>query len=470
MDVMNWNDALEAWVVKHNTIGIPDDQAKYLFCLVLAYPLSFLYSLLPNYPKLKHVTGIVLGVWFGWFIMRWEILHSLFSSSVVYLLMRFGPKGYVHKIAVAFAILYMSVGHIHRMWVDYGGWRMDFSGVQLLLTIKFTTFALDVYDGQRPEEKLTEYQKKHRIRRVPSVLEWFGYIYFFPGFLTGPAFNLCEYLALTDYSLFKDAPNGRQPSAIKPALLAFLGAAVCGAGTVLGGQFPASFMRDPEYHNHHSFLYRVLYMQISTALCRFPYYFAWIMSEGACNLSGIGFSGYNKHGQAIWERATNVHPFRIETAQNYRAVSENWNVRTDRWLKHYVYERFGNTGTLGVLLTFGASAVWHGFYPGYYFSFATAALFVRTARVLRRNLRPRFMEADQTTPKSSKWVYDLFSWVVTWPALNYNFAAFMILSFEGSLFSYRSVYFFGHVAWLVIIVLATLVGPPRKPRGDTKKE
>ena len=34
------------------------------------------------------------------------------------------------------------------------------------------------------------------------------------------------------------------------------------------------------------------------------------------------------------------------------------------------------------------SALWHGFYPGYYLTFLSCALFQEVARLLRRHLRP----------------------------------------------------------------------------------
>ena len=50
------------------------------------------------------------------------------------------------------------------------------------------------------------------------------------------------------------------------------------------------------------------------------------------------------------------------------------------WLKTVCYERapFANT-----LLTYILSAVWHGFYPGYYFSFVSAAFATIAARTVR---------------------------------------------------------------------------------------
>lgn len=43
-----------------------------------------------------------------------------------------------------------------------------------------------------------------------------------------------------------------------------------------------------------------------------------------------------------------------------------------------VYERVPKN--YGTVLTFALSALWHGFYPGYYMTFASGALIVMAAR------------------------------------------------------------------------------------------
>lgn len=46
-----------------------------------------------------------------------------------------------------------------------------------------------------------------------------------------------------------------------------------------------------------------------------------------------------------------------------------------------VYERVPKKH--GTILTFALSALWHGFYPGYYLTFATGAIFVTAARKVK---------------------------------------------------------------------------------------
>jgi hypothetical protein len=67
-----------------------------------------------------------------------------------------------------------------------------------------------------------------------------------------------------------------------------------------------------------------------------------------------------------------------------RDCINNWNIGTNLWLRGVVYERVPKK--YGTFLTFSLSALWHGFYPGYYFTFSTGALIVIAARKVSSNL------------------------------------------------------------------------------------
>ena len=102
------------------------------------------------------------------------------------------------------------------------------------------------------------------------------------------------------------------------------------------------------------------------------------MADAICNNSGLGFNGYEKDGTAKWDLISNIHVFSFEFGTNFRDCINVWNVGTNRWLRMVVYERVPKK--FGTVLTFSLSAVWHGFYPGYYITFATGALVVMAAR------------------------------------------------------------------------------------------
>jgi lysophospholipid acyltransferase len=117
--------------------------------------------------------------------------------------------------------------------------------------------------------------------------------------------------------------------------------------------------------------FRLLFIQITAFVARCKYYTVWLLSEGACVLCGFGFTGYDEQtGEPRWDRVTNINVVHCELPQSLKEMSDNWNMGANRWLKHYVYLRVTppdkKAGAASTLMTYGVSALWHGFYPGYY--------------------------------------------------------------------------------------------------------
>lgn len=128
------------------TLGLATDQLRYVLCLFAAYPLAVVYKLLPAAP-LKHVFDIVVGILLAQFVLGSGWVHSFISSAITYFLVKFGPAKYAPYIVFIFNMTYMSAAHIYRLYVDYMGWTLDFTGPQMLLVIKLTSFAYNYYDG-----------------------------------------------------------------------------------------------------------------------------------------------------------------------------------------------------------------------------------------------------------------------------------------------------------------------------------
>lgn len=156
-------------------------------------------------------------------------------------------------------MLYISLSHLYRIHVDYLGWSLDFTGPQMILTIKLSSFAYNLADGheQPPKEGSKNYELKKKIYdkrqkqaiksvrirapavagyginqsydwakvvnmdwtiQIPNPLEFFGYVYNFTTFLAGPAFEYQMYAKAIDGTAFAKT-NGSRPSPILPGLI-----------------------------------------------------------------------------------------------------------------------------------------------------------------------------------------------------------------------------------------------------------
>jgi lysophospholipid acyltransferase len=228
-------------------------------------------------------------------------------------------------------------------------------------------------------------------------LDFAGYVFFFPSLMVGPAFDFAEYKRWVDTTMF-DLPAGVDPSKKPPsrnkrriprsgtpaALKAAGGLCWIGLFVLLSRWFYPTILLSNTF-GEMAFARRVLTTYLVGLTARLKFYSVWTLSESACILAGLGYRGVDPlTGKVSWDRLQNIKPWVVETAQNSRGFLEGWNINTNHWLRNYVYLRVtprGNKpGFRASLATFTASAIWHGFYPGYYLTFILASLIQTVAK------------------------------------------------------------------------------------------
>ncbi|CAH0488773.1 unnamed protein product [Peronospora farinosa] len=456
------------------SIGLGSDQLRYVLCLFAAYPLAVVYKLLPN-ASLKHMMDVAVGLSMAQFVLGSGWIHSFISSFLTYLLVKFGPPKHAPSIVFLFNMLYMSASHIYRLYVNYMGWTLDFTGPQMLLVIKLTSFAYNYYDGvvdktfekkgdgmSPSKKKVYESRQKLAIQEIPSLLEFFGYVYSFTTFLAGPAFEIREYLDVTTGKKFLLNGKNKQPSSVLAAFSKFLvGSLLMAAFAVYGPMYPLSNLHDPKVANL-PILLQIWKLYITLIFCKAKYYSAWKIAEGATVLCGFGFEGFSKDGSSLgWNGVSNMDILGFEFSQSIRTASRAWNKGTQNWLERYVYTRTGNS----LMATYFISAFWHGFYPGYYLFFMSLPLATAVNRLAFKRLRPHFIEADGSFG-IKKTIYDILSYLMTLFGMHYFVMPFQAMSWENSLVSLKNTYFVGHVAAIVLYVVFSALPTP-KPKTKT---
>ncbi|KYQ90954.1 60S ribosomal protein L5 [Tieghemostelium lacteum] len=378
-----------------------------------------------------------------------------------------------------FSMLYLSVSHWYRMYVDYKGWALDYTGPQMVLTLKLTSFAWNLYDGTRPVSELDADQKRRAISKIPSLLEYYGFVYFFPTFLAGPTIEISDYLGWTSLAMFSDvkkqdlSSNG-MPRSGSASLWVMIKAFSCFPLVILSGIHNVPYLICSEYQLQPIWV-RLVLLHIHIALTRFKYYFAWFLSEGSAILSGIGYNGYDKEGKKIqWNRITNAEPLVVEFASNIRDISSRWNIGTGDWLKRYVYLRLTPPGAkptfTATLLTYATSAFWHGFYPGYYFFFVNATFLTEIAKDFRRKLRPLFYKnantKEETPIQPFKFLYDVIGWAIVEWFLSFLGFSFLSLTLEDTLALWKSYHYIPMVIlYSTFIIFRYIIPAPKQKRN-----
>lgn len=295
-----------------------------------------------------------------------------------------------------FVMGHMSVSHIRRQAANSPS-TIDITGAQMVMVMKLSAFCWNVADGQLPGELLSDSQKERALRELPPVLDYAGYVLFFPSLFAGPAFDYADYRRWIDTSMFDVPPNvdpSKKPPARKKRRIPRSGTPATFKALV-GLFWIAMFVALSTRYGHeqllgesymrHAFWSRVWIMYMVNLVTRLKYYGVWTLTEGSCILAGLGYNGVDPvTGKVSWNRLQNVDPWAVETAQNPRGYLAGWNMNTNNWLRNYVYLRVTprgkKPGFRASMMTFVTSAFWHGFYPGYYLTFVLASLIQTAAK------------------------------------------------------------------------------------------
>jgi lysophospholipid acyltransferase len=142
------------------------------------------------------------------------------------------------------------------MYYSYMDWHLDFTRPQMIITIKLTTLAFNLSDAKhrveevpppvhpllstvlrtafahhgpkvahqlqfgmfvvRTSQELSAHEKEKQVKEMPSVLEFLGYIYFFPSFLAGPHIYFADYKRYIRTHRERTQPQSPSPCAPCP--------------------------------------------------------------------------------------------------------------------------------------------------------------------------------------------------------------------------------------------------------------
>ncbi|QPG75829.1 hypothetical protein FOA43_003191 [Brettanomyces nanus] len=386
-------------------------------------------------------------------------------------------------------MLLLSFNHLKTQFtrLDSRDVDIDITGAQMILVMKLTSFAWSCRDGilyntDRPRflKELNQFQRSRAILEQPSLISYLGYVFFYASLVTGPSFDYADYERFILTDVFNDVPENKRPGKTRKrkipksgkiaALKVVQGVAWAILLLILKRRIKVEYAESNEFIERRSFFFRIFYMLLLSFVLRLKYYTAWLVSEAACIVVGLGYNGYDPvKNKMYWNRVQNVDSWSFELSQNVHNSLEAWNMNTNKWLKNYVYLRTCNldaktgkpiSGVVPTFLTFLTSAFWHGTMPGYYLTFVAGAIIQTVGKIFRHNLRPIFITKDGKTVSKWKPAYDIVCLFVTQLSFGYITAPFMILEFKRSIALWKTVYFWLHIASFGI--LFAFNGPYKK--------
>ncbi|EIW82188.1 MBOAT-domain-containing protein [Coniophora puteana RWD-64-598 SS2] len=440
--------------------GASVDQIKLIACLLVSYPLGSVFIRIPASSSFKHIFNLSAALFFLIPVLNLSggFLQLLGSSLATYFIAKTNTSAKMPWIVFAVAMGHLTVNHVIRSFFSWGYETMDITGPQMVLTMKLTTFAWNVVDGRRPAEDLDKWQLAKRVSKFPSLLEFLGYVFYFPGLLVGPYLDFASYMALVDETLYKTAgakaenakraiPKGRKRVAYRKMAVGLLFLAVY---VVFRGHFDPAEALKPWFVSK-SLLWRIAYWQLCVFSERTKYYSVWTLTEGASILTGLGFTGFGPNGESLWGGASNVNIWLVEFPSNFKVLLDSWNTNTNIWLRECIYKRVTpkgkKPGFRSSMFTFATSAFWHGIAAGYYMTFISGGFVTTAARLCRANFRPLVLPPPGAPMTMTKRIYDISATFVTAIILNFITAPFLLLNVKDSLELWSRVGWYG--IWII---------------------
>lgn len=448
-------------------VGMDVETVSYVLGMFVCYPLGVIMLSIP-YGMPRHLFSFLLGAFLLQFTLGVQWIHQLISSLLAYALILILPRKTLKFALPVLAMAYMCAGHLHRQYVNYLGWDLDFTGCQMVLTQKLYMIGFNLYDGEiiakGKEDRAAKKCAKYALKDAPGLLEFLGYTFCFSNILAGPATEYATYLGAIDGTVFKSPMNGKiqkPPSNIFATLWPLLQSLMCMGGfLVIGGKFPMLDPEDPQNNTptiltdafmENPWPYRIFYCYCGLIGVRMKYYFGWKNAEGACNIWYSGFDGFDDKGEAKgWSNSNNVDILGFEFPPDLQTLAKKWNKKTSDWLSRYVYIRTGGN----LIAVYSTSAFWHGFYPGYYMFFLSVPLLTFCDRLLKKKISPMF-------GKSQFSVYGIIGSCVTLLATNYIVMAFVMLAGSWSFEAWKSHYFAGHIGGIALYAILSVMPTPK---------
>uniref|UniRef100_A0AAV2MBP4 Lysophospholipid acyltransferase 1 n=1 Tax=Knipowitschia caucasica TaxID=637954 RepID=A0AAV2MBP4_KNICA len=305
----------------------------------------------------------------------------------------------------------------------------------------------------------------------PSLMEYLSYNLNFMSVLVGPCSDYKDYIDFIEGRHISSRLHSHTFNGYKKPLEPSPVRAVCEKLLICTGcvlfflivtrSLPIKYNVDPEFLTNATFPTRLIYAFFSVQASRPKFYFAWTLADAVNIAAGYGFSRIDENGRSSWDLLCNVNILGIETATSYKSFIDNWNIRTGAWLKTVCYDR---APRYRLALTFILSALWHGLYPGYYFTFLTAIPITMAARAIRKSIRPFFLGS-----KVVKCGYDIVTWAATQLAICYTVMPFLLLAVEPTIIYYRSMYFHVHILSILTTAILHQKSKAREPSAPNKR-
>uniref|UniRef100_A0A670JZ59 Lysophospholipid acyltransferase 5 n=1 Tax=Podarcis muralis TaxID=64176 RepID=A0A670JZ59_PODMU len=434
------------------------------------YPFALFqrYFLFQKDLYLIHLYNTLTGLSVAYFNFGPQFCHSLICVLIQFLILRLmGRTVTAVCTSFCFQMLYLMAGYFFTATESYDiKWTMP----HCVLTLKLIGLVIDYYDGRKEVQALTPEQRQFAVRGVPTLLEVTGFVYFYGAFMVGPQFSMTQYHKLTRGEL-TDVP-GQRPNSFVPALKRLgLGVFFMVVYTLVAPYIPEEYLVSDDYLEQ-PFWFRCVYILIWGKTMLYKYVTCWLVTEGVCIITGLGYNGKDEKGRPKWDACANMKVWLFETTPYFTGTIASFNTNTNAWVARYIYKRLKFLGNklLSQALSLLFLALWHGLHCGYLVCFQMEFLIV----IVERQLIDLVHDSPPLAAMASTTILRPFFYVIQqavhWMFMGYSLVPFCLFSLEKWLKVYKSIYFLGHVVFFTLLFAMPYMRKVLVPRKEKLKK
>ncbi|XP_061492714.1 lysophospholipid acyltransferase 5 isoform X2 [Rhineura floridana] len=366
-----------------------------------------------------------------------------------------------------FQMAYLMAGYYFTATENYDiKWTMP----HCVLTLKLIGLAIDYYDGRREAKALTSEQQQFAVQGVPSLMEVSGFSYFYGAFMVGPQFSMTQYHKLVRGEL-TDVP-GQRPNSFVPALTRLgLGLFFMVLYTVVAPYIPEEYLVSDAYLEQ-PFWFRCLYILIWGKTMLYKYVTCWLVTEGVCIITGLGYNGKDDKGRPKWDACANMKVWLFETTPYFTGTISSFNINTNAWVARYIYKRLKFMGNklLSQAVSLLFLAVWHGLHCGYLVCFQMEFLIVIVERQVINLIQDSPPLATLASITILRPLFYVIQQAVHWMFMGYSLVPFCLFGWEKWLKVYQSIYFIGHALFFTLLFAMPYLRKVLVPRKEKLKK
>lgn len=473
--------------------GTTLDQARFAMAFLGALLAGFLIRFIPG-AKARNLFSTVVGFLLVYYPFGSHVVHGVVTSVITYLLMWLIPRK-CGTLTWLIIFPYLTVLHVvNASGLSWNAGDMDFTGGQMVLTLKLISMAVCFQDTHsKSTEVLSPYQRAHVFTQLPSLLEFFGFVFAFGNLLAGPV------IEFRDYQMWVNSEGPWAKNAARK--VPFTGDMRAAFGAYWTAMWSLLFYLSLEkvwnyrllstpWYFAQPLLLRLVAMQVIGTVYRSRYYFAWAMGHSSLALAGLDFKCWNtpaaggsssssvdaatdavegsssssKVVKGVWGRCKNAQPFKVEFCDSSRLLAGYWNTTTGNFLRRYVYERLTPPGQkptfMTLMVTQLVSGVWHGLYPGYIMFFAGSAVFFAHSTVIY-NYEKAYLPAWL----AKSWPWWALKVFLTKQGLDFLAMAFLLLTWRECIAAWASVHYLPLLYMIAVLVLGNLFPVKSSKKG-----